>query len=218
MAITNIGTLQDAVESWMERTFDDALFLEWANDVAGVLMRGVLDPGGRTWICPPLRTRDMLTSTTLATSNTQASLPADWLEFERIWIDANDGADLTFIPLTQFRTHPYVQQSGTPTSYTIDGDTLFTLPTSDATLQISYYQTLGGFTGDSDDDVVLLSDPGLYRMGVMAEACDWIQDYERAQIERAKFYARVRGLNAQTKLASQSGALLVAQPPLGSVA
>ncbi len=214
MAITNIGTLQSAVESWLERTFDDSLFLEWANDVADKLNRGVLAPDKRTWLCPPLRLRSMLTATTLVTSSGSASLPAAWLDTERLWINNSDGTgiDLLYMPLAQFRTHPDSVLTGVPTKYTLDGSTLYIAPTTDQTLQFSYYGKLGAFTDNASYDAALTNHPGLYREGVMAEACDWISDFERGDRERNKFYARAHGLQAQEGRAQTSGSLLVARP------
>lgn len=212
MTISTIATLQTAVESWMERTFDDSLFLEWANDVADKLMNGVLSPDGRMWLSPPLRLRSMLTQTTLVTSSAAATLPADWMDTERVWIDDATGApDLLYYPLAQFRSQPDAVLSGVPTKYTIDGTTLFIAPTSDQTLQFSYYATLGAFTGDASTDTILTNHPGVYREGVQAEACDWVGDYARADRERQKMYTRVHGLNAQNKRAQTSGSLLVAK-------
>lgn len=212
MAITNIATLQAAVESWLERSFDDSLFLEWANAVADKLNNGVLDPTGRVWLNPPVRIRSMLTQTTLATSGGSASLPADWLEFERIWINANDGKDLLYLPLRQFRSHVDSQLTGTPTKYTIDGTTIFVAPTTDATLQISFYEKLGAFTGDSSTDAVLTNHPRVYLSGVLSEACDWIKDYDQSARELNKFNAAAHGLNAMEARASRSGSILMMRP------
>jgi hypothetical protein len=217
LAITDIGTLQTAVESWLERTFDDSLFLEWANDVADKLTNGVMSPDGKTWFMQPVRVRSMETQGTIATTSAVGALPASWLEFKRIWIDASDGSgkDLTYLPLRQFRTDHDAVSSGTPTKYTIDGDSIYVAPTTDATLQVTYYTKLGAFTGDSSTDDVLTNHPGLYRQGVMAEACDWISDYERGDRERMKFYTAANGLNAMERRAQTSGAILIARP--GSV-
>lgn len=214
MAITNIGTLQTAVESWIERTIDDSLFLEFANDVADRLNQGVMAPGGRDWVLQPLRIRSMETQGTIVTSSAIGALPASWLEFKRVWINASDGTgkDLLYVPLRQFRTDPDAVLTGTPTKYTIDGDSLYIAPTTDATLQVTYYTKLGAFTGDSSVDDVLTNHPGLYRQGVMAEACDWFSDFERADRERLKFYTAANGLNAMERRAQSSGSILVARP------
>lgn len=210
MAITNIGTLQDAVESWMERSFTDSLFLEWANQVADKLMQGELGPDGRTWITPPLRVRSMITRTTLATSNGYASLPNDWLEFERVWIDSSSGyPDLTYYPVNQFRTHSDSVTSGVPSKYTLDGTRLYIAPTTDQTLQISYYTKLGSFTGDSSFDAVLTNHPRVYLAGCIAEACGYVQDYEREAREGAKFSSAVRALNASEGRAQASGLIIM---------
>lgn len=213
MTITNIGTLQTAAESWTERTFDDSLFLEWANAVADKLNNGVMGPDSRTWIVPPLRTKAMLTQTTLATTSGQATIPSTVLEYERIWINSSDGApELLYYPLRQFRAHPDSVLTGTPTKYTIDGSTLFIGPTTDQTLQVSQYTKLGSFTGDSSTDAILTAHPAVYLSGVLAEAHRWIRDAEGMAIEQAEFAGKVRGLNAQDKLAPAAGSLLVARP------
>lgn len=213
MAITNIGTLQTAVESWLERTISDSLFLEWANAVADKMNYGLLGPDKRSWLIEPVRIKSMLTATTLATSSGQATVPAAVLEYERVWIDSADGyPDLIYYPLSQFRTHPDSELSGTPTKYTIDGSTLFIAPTTDQTLQVSYYGKLGSFTGDSDTDDVLTLAPGVYLSGVLAEAYRWIRDPEGMAMETAEFAAKARGLNAQDAMGRTSGSILVARP------
>lgn len=212
MTISTIGTLQTAVESWLERTFDDALFLEFANNVADKLNHGVMGSDGRNWIVPPLRLRSMLTAATIVTSGAAGAIPAALLEFERIWIDANDGRDLLYVPLLQFRSRANAQMTGTPSEYTIDGATLYVAPTSDATLQVSYYTRLGAFTGDASTDAVLTNHPRAYQQGVLEEALGWVGDFERANYEGAKFAATVKGLAASDRQAKVSGSLLVMRP------
>lgn len=212
MTISTIATLQDAAESWAERTYTDALFLQWANAVARKLERGVMGPDSRTWLVPPLRVRAMLTQSTLSTSGGSVSLPSGWLEFERIWINANDGKDLLYMPLAQFRSIADSQLTGTPTKYTIDGSTLYVAPTSDATLQVSYYTTLGAFTGDASTDAILTAYPEVYLSGVLCEAYRWARDAEGLALEQAELSGKVRGLNAQDRNAKASGSLHVMRP------
>lgn len=212
MAITNIGTLQDAAESWTERTFTDSLFLEWANAVARKLTHGMLNVDGRSWIVQPLRYSAMETTDTLTTSGGSVALPADWLEFKRVWIDANDGKDLIYRPLTQFRSIPESQQTGTPIYYTIDAGNLYIAPTSDADIEVTYYQELGAFTADASTDAVLTANPEVYLSGVLVEAYRWIRDAEGMSMEQLEFSSKVRGLNAQDQQAQTSGSVLVAMP------
>ena len=214
MSITNIGTLQAAAESWCERTLDDSLFLEWANAVARKLMRGVMGPDGRSWIVPPLRVSAMETATTLATSSGSVAVPAACLEFRRIWINNSDGSgiDLLYMPLGQFRTHPDAILTGTPSKYTIDASTLYIAPTTDATLQVTYYQTLGSFTADASTDAVLTAYPEVYLSGVLVEFYRWARDPDGLAMETVEFAGKVRGLNAQDQQAKSSGSLLVARP------
>lgn len=212
MAITNIGTLQSAVESFVEDTISDSLFLEMANAVASKLMRGVMAPDGRTWIVPPLRVADMETTDTLTTSGAVVSLPADWLEFKRVWLDTTDGYDLTYRPLRQFQSSAEAKQSGAPVYYTIDAGNLYTAPTTDADIEVTYYQTLGGFTGDSSTDAILTNHPNIYRAGVTAEVYRWKRDNDGLAMETAEFSALARALNVQDKQAQASGSIMVMRP------
>lgn len=212
MSITNIATLQDAAELWAERTYADALFLEWANAVADKLMHGLMGPDNRTWISPPLRCGAMHATDTLNASGGSVALPADWLEGVRIWIDASDGRDLLYYPLRQFRSQALAQLSGTPSVYTIDGATLYVAPTSAADLEVSYFTTLGGFTGDSDTDAVLSAHPGVYLSGVLGEAYRWARDGDGAGMETAEMAAKVRALNAEFARGQTSGSIMVARP------
>lgn len=212
MTITTIGTLQAAAESWMERSLDDALFLEWANAVADKLMHGVLGADNRTWIVPPLRIRLMEETDTLTTSGGFVALPADWLEFKRIWIDANDGQDLEYRPLRQFRADPDSQMTGTPAKYTIDAGNLYIAPTSDADIEVTYYEKLGAFTGDASTDAILTAHGAVYLSGVLCEAYRWTRDPDGMAMEQMEFGAKVRGLNATDKNVQTSGSILVSRP------
>lgn len=212
MAITTIGTLQTAAESWTERTLDDSLFLEWANAVADKLNNGVMGPDGR-WLIPPVRIKSMLSATTLATSGGEAAIPSTVLEYERIWLDSSDGApELLYYPLRQFRSHPDAVLSGTPTKYTIDGSTLFIAPTTDQTLQVSQYAKLGSFTGDASTDAVLTNHGAVYLSGVLCEYYRWARDPDGLAMETMEFAAKVKGLNAQDRIAKTSGSMLVMRP------
>lgn len=214
MTISTVATLQAAAESWLERTLDDALFLEFANAAADTLMRGELDQSGRLWIVPPLRCADMEEADTLTTSGASVALPGDWLEFKRVWIDAQDGSgcELSYIPARQFKSDADATATGTPRKFTLDGGRLYVAPTSDADLEVSYYKKLGGFTGDASTDTVLAAHPRIYLSGVLCEASNWLSDFERADREKARMGAAVRGLNVQDKLALTSGGILAARP------
>lgn len=212
MAITNIGTLQTAAESWAERTYSDSLFLEWANAVADKLMRGVMGPDGRMWIVPPIRCEAMETTDTLTTVSAVVALPADWLEFKRVWLDTTSGYDLIYRPLRQWQSSAEAKQSGTPVYYTIDAGNLYVAPTTDADIEVTYYTTLGAFTGDSSTDAVLTAHPGVYLSGVLAEAYRWARDADGMAMETAEFGAKVKAINAQDKQAQASGSIMIMRP------
>lgn len=210
MTITNLGTLQSAVESWMERSFDDALFAEFATTVTDKLERGVMGPDGETWLVPPLRCRDMITSDTVDTATGAVS---SWLEFERLWIDGDCDRELLYRSPQQFLSDPRSREtSGNPQIYTMDGVSLRFGPQGDATLQVTYYIRLNPLLVDADTNIILTNHPRVYQQGCMSEACDWLGDYARSDREALKFAAAVRALNAEKKQTQQRGSALVMTP------
>jgi hypothetical protein len=218
MAITNLGTLQTAVETWLGgRTIPDSLFLEFATEITGILHTGMRDDEDRTWVVPPLRSRLMETSSTLSVSGAQASLPADWLEFSRLWIDTNSGRPLRYLPLNEFWQDYRVQASDEPEVYTIDGTTMHFAPTSDATVQISYFQELDALAADEDTNVILTDAPHIYRRGCLWLALDWEgPDSEGPNLRTANelrgFASVVKAVNAERNKAQRGGSLLVQRP------
>jgi hypothetical protein len=143
-------------------------------------------------------------------------LAGDWLEFERLWINTSTGKALRYVPITEWWSQWDVQETGEPTKYTIDDTTVRFAPTSDATVQATYYQTLGTLAADSDTNVILTATPHVYRHGCLWKALDWEGNLERAAGELASFGASVRALNAQRGEAQTRGSLLVMRP--GAVA
>jgi hypothetical protein len=216
MAIINLGTLQTACESWMERTLDDSLFLEFAAEVTNVLNYGLRALDDRSWVVPPLRSRKMVTTTTLSVSSAQASLPADWLEFQRLWINTNTGRDLIYTPQDSFASYPLRDESGEPTVYTIDDELVRFAPTTDAVVQATYVQKLSELTGDSSTNVALTNHPHIYRHGCLWKAFDWEGNRERSDRELQFLSGGVKALNVQKNQAQTRGVQLRMRP--GSVA
>lgn len=214
MAITNKGSLQSAVESWLERSFDDALFVEFAANVTDKLERGVMSPDGRAWACPPLRCRAMLVSDEMDSATGEVT---DWLAFERVWIDSqSEGRDLHYVTPQKFASDPRAAQTGTPSIYTIDGNQFRAAPTTPTILQVTYYQTLGALSDDADTNTVLGAHPRVYLYGCIAEACGWIGDFARQDREFMNFAAAVKALNVERVQSNTSGSVLVMRP--GAVA
>jgi hypothetical protein len=218
VTISTVATLQDFVESYLERTLDDSLFLQFLQNVHSKLHRGVMGADGRTWVVPPLRHRCMLTTGTLTTSGGSVALSGltRWLEFERLWIDQNYHPGLKYHPLATFRDMTDASQSGTPELYTIDGATLYVAPTSDAEINVSYYQHFEELTADGDTNALFTTAPNAYLHGALAEAFRWSRNAQRQAEEDALFAAVIRALNDEKSQAQTSGSPLIGR--VGAVA
>ena len=210
MTISNVGTLQTAVESWVERTLTDSLFLEFCTNVTDRLERGGKTPDGRAWVSQPIRIRSMLYTTTMNSSTGEIT---DWLEFSRVAIeDGENDRELKFVTPLEFSSSPLAVVNDKPLIYTIDGTTFRAAPTQATTLAVTYYQRLSPLTADASTNAVLTNHPRVYLHGCIAETCEWLADYERADREWAKFGAAVAGLNAEFKQAQTRGAIMRARP------
>lgn len=212
MTISNLGTLRTACNSWTERTLDSSLFVEFAAEATNFLHYGMRDPSDRAWVVPPLRTRLMLTDAQIAVTNAVGALPASWLEFERLWINTSTGLDLAYVPEQSWRSLLFVNETGEPTTYTIDSDGLRFAPTSDATVEASYYQTLGALSADGDTNVVLTAHPHIYRHGCLWKVFDWEGNLERSDRELMAFANSVKALNAERRQSQTQGSLLRMRP------
>lgn len=212
MTISSYATLKTAAESWTERTYTDTIFGEFVANVTDVLNRGMMAADQRTWIVPPCRARAMLTSVTLTLASGAVALPGDWLEFERLWVDANAGDPLSLVPLQEYWRDGRTRQSGTPSIYTIDGQTLRTAPAGNGEVEASYFARLTSPASGSDTNVILTNHARVYLQGVLVEASEWEEASARADRERIKFGASVAALNAEMRSSQTSGSLLVMRP------
>lgn len=102
MSISTYAELKTAVANWLEDSTLTARVPEFIALAQAKMYRGVLGPDGRTWIIPPLRIRDMVTTADITITDGVGALPSGWLEFERLWIDSSGQPNLKYLPPTTF--------------------------------------------------------------------------------------------------------------------
>lgn len=173
MAITTYGELKTAVGNWLER--DDLSnrvpeFISLAEDR----------------IYNTLRVREMETSATISTTASQRadSLPSNYLQARRLYIDDSIDAPLEFRTPFNFYGIYASQSSGKPRVYTIEGENVLWAPTPDGvySVKVLYYQRLTAFSSDSDTNNLLTKARGLFLYGALLEAAPFLGNDPRVAI------------------------------------
>lgn len=216
MAITTYAELKTAVANWLERSDLTSRIPEFISLAQAKMYRGVMGPDGRTWISPPLRVRDMITTADIAVTSGLGALPSGWLEFVRLWINASDQPNLKYLPPQTFYDNAGAHNTSAASStlaYTIEGLAIRTAAPMTETLKSVHYAKFTAMSADGDADWVLTNAPHVYLAGALSEAWSFIGGGDSDQAKYAmEFSAGVKGLMGQDKQAQASGSALVMRP------
>lgn len=216
MTISTYAELKTAIANWLERDDLTSRIPEFISLAQAKMYRGVMGADGRTWLSPPLRVRDMITTADIAVTSGVGALPSGWLEFVRLWINDTDQPNLEYQPPQSFFNLAAAHEASSADPglcYTIEGSVLRLAPPNTETLKSVYYAKFAAMSADGDADWVLTHAPHVYVDGALAEAYGgYIRDYEGMAYHRDSFAAALRGLNGQDRQAQASGSALVMRP------
>ena len=216
MAITTYAELKTAIANWLERSDLTSRIPEFIALAQAKMYRGVLGPDGRTWVIPPLRVRDMITTANIAVTSGVGATPSGWLEFVRLWIDSTDQPNLKYLPPQTFYDNAGAHNTAAASdvlAYTIEGAVIRTAAPMTETLKSVHYAKFTAMSADGDSDWVLLQAPHVYLDGALAEAYGgYLRDPDGAAFHGASFAAGVKGLMGQDKQAQHAGSTLVMRP------
>ncbi|WP_085032309.1 phage adaptor protein [Ensifer aridi] len=153
-----------------------------------------------------LRVADMEASTTLALSNGDATLPADFLEAREVKTSAN--VPIRAVSLQQL-TSSYAGNSGTPTGYAVVGSTLKARPVSDQTLTIAYYAKIPALTPSAPTNWLLAKAPDVYLYALVNEIAIWAKDVGAATAAQQLMALALSGLGIQDERSRWGNAQVV---------
>lgn len=129
MALTTYEELKAAIADWLAR--DDL-----TNFIPDYIKLFECDAARR------LKVRPQATTTTLTPSSGVATLPTDYLGYQRVTWTGSPIHDLDYVTPTIYAS--YLETgTGTPTVFTIEGESLKVAPSSDTALTFSYFQRTG---------------------------------------------------------------------------
>jgi hypothetical protein len=198
MAITNYTELQAAIVGWSHRA-----------DLATVIPDFITLAEAK--FNDNLRTREMEASDSLTPASGVCTLPTDYLELRRLYIDTQLEVELEYLPPEQFRLKFPLNGTGAyglSRYYTIEGESILLsdkINTSD--LAILYYQTIPPLSANATN-WLLSKRPDLYLSAAMAELSDYIKDASGVQKWNAKAQGIVESLISSDKRGKYSGSAM----------
>lgn len=213
MAITNYTTLQAAVADWLARSDLTAYIPDFIADAEHVLFYGDDDPAFPT---DPLRVRQMETTATLSLSTNPVSLPSDFLEQRRLYINDTDRTPLSPVSPEQLLTDYPSQATGRPRAFAIEGSGVRFGPTQDSAYEahLLYYAKPDPLATTSVN-AVLTAFPMVYLYAALAASAPFTKNDERLQTWKRLAAAKINGANGQAKAGRWSGSIRV-KPDHGS--
>lgn len=136
-----------------------------------------------------LRVRAMETSADLTINAQRVSEPTGFLEQIRLYRDSSDQKGLEYFDTPVFWTRGFVNESGTPIAYTIEGQEFVFAPnpSSTHTGKILYYKRFTALSADSDTNWALTNLRGLYLYGALLEAYTFLED-DAGQLKYASLF------------------------------
>lgn len=175
MSIATYTELQTSLTNWLSRTNDtnlQALYPDFIMLAEAKFNRA-------------LRTRNMEAATSLTPVAGVCTLPTDYLELRRIYIDTDTPIELEYLPPEQFYLKfPIMQNDSISPSryYTIEsGSIILSEQTTNNAIKILYYQKIPALTALNTSNWLLSAHPDLYLAESLAEAYDVIKNDAMSQ-------------------------------------
>lgn len=158
-----------------------------------------------------IRLRQQLTTITLTASagNPAVTMPATWLEWKRLRLVDPD-RELLYITPGQRIGFRLAAETGAPTSYTIEGNSLVLMPIPDAayTIEATFYARLPTLSAANPNTWLLTAHPGLYLFGALQEAAAFLRDDDRVPLWATKYATELSAAKMADTAANHSGSPL----------
>ena len=201
MAISNYGDLKTSIATWLDRSDLTNLIPDFVALAETNIHYGVAG------VSEPLRVRAMETAADVAITAGVGALPTGFLQARRVYLDTDPIVRLEFIAPHVYWSRSGASTAGKPQGYTIEGDSLRTLPTTDTsyTVKMLYYKAFTSLSSDADTNGLFTAAPGIYLNMSLYEAWSYVGDATMAQGFLAKAAATVNAMNSADKFDRFSG-------------
>ena len=180
MAITDYAGLKSAIATWIAR-----------DDLTAYVADFIVFAEG--YINSRLRVRQMEEVVSLSPTLGVFTLPTDYLQYRKLVMDNGTRYPLAYItPDAADMKYP-TRPDGIPQHFTIIGSSLYTFPTTDADIELTYWQGIPALSDSNTTNWLLTLRPEAYlRLG-----CAFASEFIKSDNEAQKQLALADGIFAQ---------------------
>jgi len=200
MALSTYAELKTSIGDWLNRSDLTSVIPDFISLAEAQIER-------------TLRTRQMLTRTTLTIDSEFESTPSDFLEVKALKLTStNPDTPLSFMTMDALdQESTKFTASGRPKFFGVVGSELRFVPTPDSnyTAEIVYFANLNKLSGSVSTNFVLTSSPDIYLYGSLLQAAPYLQDDARIQTWATLYERALNDLQTADDRGSTSGGTLL---------
>ena len=172
MALSTYADLQASIASWLARDDLTAYIPDFITLFEADAAR-------------QLKVRPQATVTTLTPVNGIATLPTDYLGYQRVTWTGSPNHDLNYVsPSVWSSFHPADESSNIPVDFTIEGSSLKIGASNDTAITFSYFQKTAAVSGALN--WLYTNHPDAYLFGSLALAYAFDKDFDKAGLWSGK--------------------------------
>lgn len=155
---------------------------------------------------PPLRVREMETIATLTPAAGVVTLPADYLEYERVSEALSSRRTLDYVTPDQAERWYPDGAAGVAEQFTIIGESLYTYPLAQSDISLLYYRSIPPLTAVDDTNWLLTKNQNIYLHAVLFAAYTFTKDADLASAHAGLASALIAGMNQSGVMAKYARA------------
>lgn len=193
MAISTYAELQTAVSNWLHRADLSSRIPEFINIAEARIARKLR-----------IREQETEADVTISSGTRTASLPSDFAEVRRFYLNTSPIRDLEFISSLDYWKRYTSTNTGKPMVFTVEGSNLVLGPIPDAayTGKLQYYKKLAALSSSAHS--VFTSNPDLYLYGALCAAEPFLKNDKRTVMWKVLFDEAMTELEKQSARAQGS--------------
>lgn len=148
-----------------------------------------------------IRVPAMQSMTDVTVSAQSVSLPANFLDPIRLYLDVPYQRELAYRPPNVFYTSQENERAGNPTIYTIEGQSLkfAPTPTDSPTAKLLYWAAWDVLSADSDTNWLMTNHYPVYLYAALAEGSAFLEDDQQAGKWGNLYSTSVQSVNRRSK-------------------
>jgi hypothetical protein len=195
MAIDSYSTLKTAIGNYTHRGDLTSYYDEFIDMAEAAMNRH-------------LRVSEMETSTAVAVTTADLSLPAGFLEMRDIHVSGSPDYTLEYLAPYQLEARKQTGETGRPKYYTITANAIELYPVGSYTIEMVYYKGITPLDDTNTSNFVLSANPDAYLHGALHYAYVFVHDDARASLHGGEFAGILAKMSSNGKAKKFSGAPL----------